>query len=50
MDVEARRAREAAHALHLTGLRPVSAGWQRAAEVAGIVAIGCLIAAGVFPW
>lgn len=47
---EARRAQEAAHAVGLTGLRPVSNGWQRTAEVAGIVAVGMLAAAGVFPW
>jgi hypothetical protein len=48
--MEARRAREAARIVSLAALRAEPTGWKRAAEVAGIVAVGMLAAAGVFPW
>lgn len=39
-----------AHAAALPALRPAPTGWKRAAEVAGLVALGMLAAAGVIPW
>lgn len=44
------RAACTAHAAALTALRPAPSGWRRAAEVAGIVAVGMLAAVGVIPW
>ena len=49
-DHEARAAHAAARAAGLTDLRRAPSGWQRAAEVAGLVAIGMLAAVGVIPW
>jgi hypothetical protein len=48
-DYAARAARNA-HAVALTALRPAPTGWRRAAEVAGLIALGMLAAAGVIPW
>lgn len=38
------------HPVALPELRTPRTGWRRAAEVAGIVAIGMLGAVGVIPW
>lgn len=46
----ARAAHTAARALALTELRAQRSGWQRAAEIAGLFALGMLAAAGVIPW
>lgn len=39
-----------AHQFGIRPLRAASNAWQRTAEVAGVVAFGLLIGAGVFPW
>lgn len=39
-----------AHTAALTALHPERSRWQRAAEIAGLVAAGMLAAAGVIPW
>jgi len=49
-DLAARTARSAARAFELSELAAVRTGWKRAAEVAGLVALGMLAAAGVIPW
>lgn len=49
-DHEARAAHDAARAVSLADLRAEPTGWQRAAQVTGLVAIGLLAAAGVIPW
>lgn len=47
---EARAAHDAARTVDLTVLRPAPTGWQRAAEVAGVIAAGLAIGAAVIPW
>lgn len=49
-DLEARAAHDAARAVSLADLRAEPTGWQRAAQVSGLIALALLVAAGVIPW
>lgn len=46
----ARAAHTATRAVEIADLTTDRSGWQRAAEVAGLVALGLLTAAAVIPW
>ncbi|WP_180993337.1 hypothetical protein [Microbacterium testaceum] len=49
-DLTARAARSAARAVEMSELTVVRTGWKRAAEIAGLAALGMLAAVGVIPW